>query len=511
MSLGPAFQVNTAPVLGVPPTADPKLDLHSPREMILVVAAMSVVLAFLVYRFRKQTPTALALLLDLLPLAWMFFFVWSLVHNVSELIPARKHPMFNRNAIAAAGLFTFIAALLPRRVRGAGAGAIGLALSFLAMADILHMRIFGNVMPIGSHGSILQLWDVRESVASLFESRDKLILLYVATSLILFTIWDVKEIVGWLPARILAYLIPAAGLSLFLGMVKADVGEFLESKWAREVLNREDQVWNAGFLEAHVREISLNTKHWLDQRKPSSDELQQVERHYRDEHQDHYTENLASFGQFKGKNVLVLQIEAFEEWLIGATINGQEITPTLNRLRQNGIFYTNIFNLVASSSTADCEYLFLNSNHPLPDGAVAFRREDNHFVTIATTLRDAGYSTLSMHGYRRGMWNRAVLHPRYGFTHSYFGEELGVVPQIGWGLDDNVFFDKVALQAKEEKAPWFLYAITLSSHHPYNSIPANRRRMKLGALESSMLGNYIHSAAFVDDALATLFAKLVVA
>ena len=508
MQIAPVPKPVTQVLVPDPAAEESGAQLATAEKQIAELTFVTVIVAFLVGRFRKKTPTWLAFILDLLPLPWMYFFTWTLIQIVSDLIPARKHPPFANNAYIAAGLITFFAALIPRRARGIGVGIMGLVLSFLGMCDVLHMRIFGNVMPVGSHGSLTQLWDVRASIMSLFESRDKAILFYFAAAATMLAFWRVKEIPRLRIVRLVAYVVPAAALSYFVMQVRADVTTFLDSKWAREVLNREDQVWNAGFLEAHVREISLNTKHWLEHHSPSSAELEQVEAYYRNEHIDHDTKSLPSFGQYKGKNLLVIQIEAFEEWLIGASFKGQEVTPNLNKLREHGLYYPDIFNLVATTPTADCEYLFLNSNHPLPDGAVAFRRESNHFVTLATTLRDAGYSTVSMHGYRHGMWNRAVLHPRYGFTHSLFGEEIGMLPQIGWGLDDHVLFDKVVAQAKKEPAPWFLYAITLSSHHPYTDIPYNRRRLKLGPLERTMVGEYMHSAAFVDDAIGQLFNQL---
>jgi len=502
------FQLNSPPVLGVPPTADPGLDLHSPRQLIVGLALATFVAAFLVGRFRTSTPKALALFIDLLPLVWMFLFVWSLVHNVSELIPARKHPMFNRNALASAGLVTFVAALMPRRFRGAGVGVLGLLFSLLALADILHMRVFGNVIPVGSHGSFTQLWDVRASIASLFEKRDGWIAFYATAAATMAVLWRVEKIETLRALRVVTYVVPAAGLSYFLGLIGTDVAGFLDSKWAKEILNREDQVWNAGFVEAHVREISLNIKNSLARKKPTAEEIEQVQSYYRAEHSAHFTDNRPSFGKYKGKNVLVLQLEAFEEWLIDAQVGGQEVTPFLNQLKKRGIFYPNIYDIAAQSHTADCEYLVLNSNHPLSDAPVAFRAEDNHFVTLATTLRDKGYSTVSMHGYRRGMWNRAVLHPRYGFTHSLFAEELGEFPKVGWGLDDHNFFQELVVETKKERAPWFVYAITLSSHHPYNAIPYNQRHLRVGPLEYSMIGEYLHSAAFVDDAIAQLFEQL---
>jgi phosphoglycerol transferase MdoB-like AlkP superfamily enzyme len=500
------FALGLPPMIGVPGTG--KYALDTSRQMIFELTWVTLIVAFVVHRFEDKIPRPVRLVLDLLPIVWMFFFVWSLVHNVSELIPARKHPPFNGNAIASAAVAAFAASLVPRRWRGIGVGVLGVVISLIGLADVLHMRVFGNVMPVGSHGTLTQLWDVRSSIASLLESRDRWMLLYTLSAVILIVLWRPKRSGLHRGIEVVAYVIPAFALSYTIGPIRADVLEFLDSKWAKEVLNREDQVWNAGFFEAHVREISLNIKNSIGKKKPTKDELAEVRKFYEKDHAEHLTTSRPSFGQYKGKNVLVIQLEALEEWLVDATVNGQPVMPFLSQLKKKADFYPNVFDIAAMSHTADCEYLVLNSNHPLADAPVAFRAEDNHFVTLATTLRDNGYSTVSMHGYRRGMWNRAVLHPRYGFTHSFFAEEWGDEPKIGWGLDDHVLFKNLVPEVKTEKQPWLAYAITLSSHHPYDAIPWNKRRLKVGALQGSMLGEYLHSASFVDDALSQLFKDL---
>ena len=75
------------------------------------------------------------------------------------------------------------------------------------------------------------------------------------------------------------------------------------------------------------------------------------------------------------------------------------------------------------------------------DQATRFLRADNEFRTVAHALAERGYDTVSSHPYERGFWNRAVLHPRYGFSESWFRDELGPGPVVGWGLSDDVFLD----------------------------------------------------------------------
>src|SRR5690606_11775996 len=120
----------------------------------------------------------------------------------------------------------------------------------------------------------------------------------------------------------------------------------------------------------------------------------------------------------------------------------------------------------------------------------------------------AGYATLSAHPYKRGFWNRATLHPRYGFDRSLFDRELGPGPVIGWGLADEVFFAHVLPELAGLPRPFFAFLITLSLHHPYDAFPPGLRRLQLGGLEGTSLGNCLNGIHHLDAALAELFAGL---
>src|SRR5690606_19129435 len=127
-----------------------------------------------------------------------------------------------------------------------------------------------------------------------------------------------------------------------------------------------------------------------------------------------------AFGVARGMNVVLIQVEALQAWVVGARVDGQEVTPFLNRAAETGLRFSAIFDQTAQGRTSDAEHLVLASGHALEAGALSFLRKDNRFVTVAHALAGAGYTTLSAHPYARGFWNRAVLHPRYGFETSLF-------------------------------------------------------------------------------------------
>jgi phosphoglycerol transferase MdoB-like AlkP superfamily enzyme len=197
-----------------------------------------------------------------------------------------------------------------------------------------------------------------------------------------------------------------------------------------------------------------------------------------------------------------------QKWVIGAHDHGQELTPFLNRLRDRAWFFDRLYDETGDSSTADAEYMVLNSQFPIPQGSVAFRRDENHFVTLLHAFKAAGYTTFAGHAYAAGMWNRAVLYPRYGFDQTAFRDELGEGPKLGWGIGDKLFFQRVEPHLEHLKKPFVSLLITLTSHGPYQYVPPAERKLTLGAIEGSDFGGYLHSMRYNDEAIEQLFTQL---
>jgi phosphoglycerol transferase MdoB-like AlkP superfamily enzyme len=56
--------------------------------------------------------------------------------------------------------------------------------------------------------------------------------------------------------------------------------------------------------------------------------------------------------------------------------------------------------------------------------------------------------------------------------------------------------------------PFAAWMITLSLHHPFESFPEAHKTLKLGALEGTSFGNYLHTMRFFDQALEEFRAAL---
>jgi phosphoglycerol transferase MdoB-like AlkP superfamily enzyme len=259
-------------------------------------------------------------------------------------------------------------------------------------------------------------------------------------------------------------------------------------------------------LVAHVKEIARAVRSLSEDGRISAAELLQVKTFHRLRAAQPTDD--ADFGIARGTNVILIQVEGMQRWVVGTRYAGQEITPFLNRLRDSSLFFDNVFDETGDSSTSDCEYMVLNSQYPLSQGSVAFRRDANHFVTLAHAFKEASYSSFAGHAYAAGMWNRAVLYPKYGFDAAAFQPEFGAGPKLGWGIGDKPFFERAVPMLRGLPQPFLAMLITLTSHTPYQYIPASEQRLKLGPIEGTSLAGYLQSMRYVDEALALFVEKL---
>ena len=208
-----------------------------------------------------------------------------------------------------------------------------------------------------------------------------------------------------------------------------------------------------------------------------------------------------SFGAARGKNLIVVQVESLQDFVVDFAIGGQDVMPHLRRWTADSLRFTNVTDQTSEGRTSDAEFTTMASLLPLDHGAVAFRFPGNHYTALPRVLTEHGYATLSAVPFEPGFWNRQVMHPSYGFQHSLFEPDFQMTEQIGWGLNDHDFLQQMVPRIEKLPRPFAAWLITLSLHHPFESFPDAHKVLKLGALEGTSFGNYLHTMRFFDQAL----------
>ncbi|MBM7565373.1 LTA synthase family protein [Paenibacillus sacheonensis] len=205
----------------------------------------------------------------------------------------------------------------------------------------------------------------------------------------------------------------------------------------------------------------------------------------------------------KGKNLIIVQMEAFQNFLVGLTIDGQEITPNMNKLAKAHIYFSNFYQQVGQGNTSDAEFVVNTSFYTPPTGAASVVYTDRALPSLPKLLQANGYQTATFHTNFVEFWNRSELYKAIGFEKYYDQNWFGKDDTVFFGPSDEVLYQKTAEQLGEmqKSGPFYSQLITMSSHHPF-TIPERKYKIKLPArYDGTFVGDYIRAQNYADYAL----------
>ncbi|WP_434512691.1 LTA synthase family protein [Desulfitobacterium sp. AusDCA] len=204
---------------------------------------------------------------------------------------------------------------------------------------------------------------------------------------------------------------------------------------------------------------------------------------------------------YKGENLLVIQVESLENFVINQKINGQEITPNLNRLLNNSLYFSNYYEQVYNGNSSDADLMTNTSVYPVRSGATFFRFPQNTYNSLPKLMEKLGYSTVAVHADKGSLWNWMPALQSIGFQKTIDASHFIQDEQIGLGLSDGSYLKQLAPIITQEKAPFYNFVVTLSSHSPFD-LPEQYQTLKLDeTLNKTKLGGYFQSIHYTDEQL----------
>ncbi len=259
-------------------------------------------------------------------------------------------------------------------------------------------------------------------------------------------------------------------------------------------------------------------------------------KNFKDFYSEKFAETTSSnkyTGVLEGMNIVFVHMESIHNYLVNMEVNGQEITPTLNKLAKEGMYFSNFYPQISIGTSSDTEFTLNTSLMPANIGTAFVQYSDVTYESIPKILSNKGYYTFSTHANGASMWNRKVMHPNLGYKELIFKDQFDYneeTDRLGLGLNDEAFFYQ--LQSKMEKienehANYMGTIIQLSNHSPYAATDYHPEMYdKFGKLdltntytienedgtkeevtdkylEDTKLGNYLISAHYGDMALGT--------
>ena len=246
---------------------------------------------------------------------------------------------------------------------------------------------------------------------------------------------------------------------------------------------------------------------------------------------DYYKENTRPVSKnkytnkYKDYNVIVIHMESIMNFLIGLKINGEYVTPNLNKLVNESMYFDNFYPQVSVGTSSDTEFTFNTSLMPVQSGTVFVSYYNRNYVTLEKLLSEKSYYTFSMHGNKASMWNRSKMHMSLGYKDFYSEEYYNVDEVVGLGLSDKSFFTQSEslirqindmVKDSDEYKNYMGTIITLSNHTPFDDeslkntfdvtyhtgkLDGNGKEIVYDYLENTTMGNYIKSAHYADKCL----------
>lgn len=223
--------------------------------------------------------------------------------------------------------------------------------------------------------------------------------------------------------------------------------------------------------------------------------------------------NPEMFGIAKNRNIIVIHLESFQQFLINYKLNGKEVTPFLNSLYNGRETYSfsNFFNEVGQGKTSDAETMLETGAFGLPQGSLfSALGTDNTFEAAPAILnQQSGYSSAVFHGNSGSFWNRDNVYKNFGYQNffdaSYFDTDSANLTE--YGVKDKLLFRDSVKYLEHLQQPFYAKFITVSNHFPF-VIDSQNKSIKAADTGDSSVDNYFVTAHYLDQAIREFFEYL---
>lgn len=224
-----------------------------------------------------------------------------------------------------------------------------------------------------------------------------------------------------------------------------------------------------------------------------------------------FPNNVKYQGVVNGKHLIVVQLESFQNFVVDLKVEGQEITPVLNKLLEESLYFSNFYQQVGRGNTSDAEFVMNTSILPIGEEAVSLVYGDRDFPSLPKLLKDYDYESATFHTNEVEFWNREELYQSLGFDKFYDKKYYGEEDVIAFGSSDEQLYKKsipILENLLKNNKKIYAHMVAMSSHNPF-VIPEHMRGLDFSKkFEDSVLEDYFQSIWYSDMALGKFIEEL---
>lgn len=385
-------------------------------------------------------------------------------------------------------------------------------ISTLLFADNLYYNYSSSLISISQISNLQYSEQISASIKDLLSIVQVLYFvdIFLALIMLITRFLRIEKIKtrAWKPAILYAIIMVVVYSSTIPGYVTA----------AEEYrYNKKMQLEMGSIYTFHYLDVKTNIDLKKSAKYSSKEDLMVAYNNLKEVYNNNYQEDLYNLkGIAEGKNVIVLQLESFQNFLLFKEINGKEITPNLNKFVKENVYFDNMM-IQSYSTTADSEHSTVTSLYPLENGMAFAHYGGNSYDDFFKLYHNAGYYTIFMHGNEGSFWNRNNVYGHMEIDELDFIESFDKDSKLinNWISDESLYEQAVPKFKKaieESGKPFFANIVAASSHTAFDLPGLDNKYdyvdIDVGQYKDMYFGNYLEAVNYADKQFGMFIEKL---
>lgn len=251
--------------------------------------------------------------------------------------------------------------------------------------------------------------------------------------------------------------------------------------------------------ETYTPEVGIHIEDWLRQHPPMSAPTDTTTR----------------------THCIVILAESLESWVLEQTVEGQELTPCLNRLLKDSttIYAPYVVSQVKGGRSIDAQLMVNTGLLPIDNGVYSLKYPHSTYPSLARAMKQkygSSAKAYTLTGDKPMVWNQSVIEPVFGYdgllskTDFVNDEPVGprYRPQIGDGSLMRQIADKIRRRKVwDDNGQMLLQCVTYSGHFPF-VLPERLRQVTFSDRFPPRMRDYMMTANYTDRALGQFVEQL---
>ena len=399
--------------------------------------------------------------------------------------------------------------VLPNRARIILGMLVDIFFSLLLFADNAYYNYSNSVLSIAQFTNLQYGEEIISTLPMVLQLKQILYFLDIILFIILFTskFLKIKKKEEKAKRQLLEKLLTGiVGILIFCIIAVKYV-----EKGKDKTYNKDLQIREATIFGYHLDDIKNTMDIKSKTKYKKYEEMMTDYEILKKEYEEKYGEEKYDLkGILADKNIIILQLESIQDFVINKKINGKPITPNLNQFFSENIQFTNM-HMQSYSTTADSEHSTITSMYPMENGMSFSKYYTNTYDDIFKMFNQANYYTSYMHGNDAYFWNRGKVYERFGVKDLALKDKFEDTEYINGFLSDEILYRQGFERIKQYPAPFISFIVSASSHTPYELEGLEDRSkvtIDVGKYKGTYFGNYLEAVNYADYTLGILIDKL---